>query len=154
MHSTPPLMIKMLLPATDAAFIGAGDVSSYLAMLVRQLADNLAVSNRFALSLRWLASPLADLFAGGGGSAKELDLAGAALVLTGSRNHFALGGFAVEPSIDVIRLELRAAGITERAFSYAGPGLALPPLCPLSGFAIRGARSIKAGCHKAVRRSR
>jgi hypothetical protein len=122
------------LPIEDAAFIGGRDISSYLAMLARQLADNMAVSNRLALSLRWLASPAADSLTSSGGSARPQEIKAAAFILTGSRNHTALGGHAVDASIDLIRLELRAAGMTEQAFCYARTGSSLPPLCPSEDF--------------------
>jgi hypothetical protein len=134
MQSSPPYDARTPLPNANAASIGGRDISSYLAMLARQLTDNMAVSNRLALSLRWLASPLTDSLVRQGEAAKSGDLKTAALILTGSRNHTALGGYALDPSIDVIRLELRAAGITERAFSYARSGSDLPPLCAAEDF--------------------
>ncbi len=120
--------------ANDAASVGGRDVTPYLAMLSRQLADNMAVSNRLALGLRWLVSPVTDSLTSGNWAAKPHGQRASAFILTGSRNHTALGGYAVDASIDLIRLELRAAGVTEFSACYSKALSSLPLLCASENF--------------------
>lgn len=108
-------------PVRDVVAVGDRDVSAYAVMLARQLADNVAIDGRRSQALRWLFSPLSDHLARPAATQKMTGLAGSLLFLTGSRNHTVLDGFAIEPSVDTIRLAARSLGLREVGLSYARP---------------------------------